>query len=116
MIGSGVYEVEIDGEKVGFEFCMLSEWETEEAAGMSIRDVFKKIAQGRQKYIAYWFMGGAIAYNQYNGIDKKVDLKTVARYIEKMGEHKALEIYTKAIAAPIEKNGKAPATTAGQEQ
>jgi hypothetical protein len=109
MIGSGVYEVEIDGEKVGFQFGMLASIETEEAAGMVIEDVFKKIAKGFQKYIALYFLGGAIAYNKLHGIEKKVDLPMVTTYIEGMGLQQALEIYAKSIAAPVIKNGKAPA-------
>jgi hypothetical protein len=109
MIGSGVYEVEIDGEKVGFEFGMLASIETEEAAGMVIEDVFKKIAKGFQKYIALYFLGGAIAYNKFRNIDRQVDIPTITRYLDGMGLKQALDIYTKSIAAPLIKNGKAPA-------
>jgi len=110
MIGSGVYEVEIDGEKVGFQFGMLASIETEEASGMVIEDVFKKIAKGFQKYIALYFLGGAVAYNKFHGIEKTIGIPEVTIYIEQMGMERALEIYMKSIAAPQIKNGKAPVT------
>lgn len=111
MIGSGLYEVEVEGKTVGFQFGMLASMYTEEKSGQSIYDVFKEIAQARIKGILYYFMGGAMAYNEYHGIKEPVTLAGIASIIESIGTEKALEIYSKSIGSPLIKNGQAPKET-----
>lgn len=108
MIGSGVYEVEVKGEKIGFQFGMLASMYTEEKSGMSITDVFKEIATGRLKPIILYFLGGLMAYNELHGIEKEVKVADVATLIEEIGIPKALEIYSLSIGSPLIKNGQAP--------
>lgn len=114
MIGSGLYEVEIDGETIGLEFGMLASMHTEEIADMTIFEVFKKIATGRQKPLLCYFYGGLVAYNEFRGIEKTLTIADVSKVIEKLGLNKAMDIYLKSIEAYIPKNGQAPKVT-GQE-
>lgn len=114
MIGSGVFELEIDGEKIGFEFGMLASMHTEEIADMTIFEVFQKIAKGRQKPFYQYFYGGLVAYNEFRGIEKKITIPEVTKIMEKIGAERCAEIYLKSIASYIPKNGKAPEVT-GQE-
>ena len=115
MIGSGLYEVEVEGKTIGFQFGMLASMYTEEKSGQSIYDIFKEIAQARIKPILYYFMGGAMAYNEYHGVKQPVTLADIATIIESIGTDKALEIYSKSIGSPLTKNGQAP-KEAGQSQ
>jgi hypothetical protein len=108
MIGSGLYEVEVEGKTVGFQFGMLASMYTEEKSGQSIYDVFKDIAQARIKAILFYFLGGALAYNEYHKIKEEVTLVDIATLIETIGTEKALEIYSKSIGSPLTKNGQAP--------
>lgn len=109
MIGSGVYEVEVKGKTVGFQFGMLASMYTEEKSGMSITEVFKDIAKGgRIKPIILYFLGGLMAYNELHGIEKEVKVADVATLIEEIGIPKALEIYSASIGSPLIKNGQAP--------
>lgn len=115
MIGGGVYEVEIDGEKFGFEFGMLASSYTEEVAGLSIFEVFQKIGTGRStKSLLHYFYGGAKAYNEFRDIDDKVSVATVSKLVERIGLEKASDIYLKSIATYLPKNGKA-LTETGRE-
>lgn len=114
MIGSGLFEVEIEGEKIGFEFGMLASMHTEEVADMTIFDVFKKIASGRQKPLVQYFLGGLNAYNEFRGIEKRYSVMETTKIIEKLGLEKSMEIYLKSIEAYVPKNGQAPKVT-GQE-
>lgn len=112
MIGSGVFEVEIENEKIGFQFGMLASAYTEQIAGMDIFQVFKEIATGHGTLqILQYFYGGAVAYNGFHGIDKKVTIADVSTWIEKMGLEKSMEIYAKSIGAHQPKNGLAPKET-----
>jgi hypothetical protein len=114
MIGSGVFEVEVEGEKIGFEFGMLASMHTEEIADMTIFEVFKKISTGRQKPYYQYFYGGLMAYNEFRGIEKKMTIPEVTRIMEKLGAEKCTEIYLKSINSFVAKNGKAPVVT-GQD-
>lgn len=108
MIGSGVYEIEVKGEKVGFQFGMLASMYTEEKSGQSITDVFKEITKERIKPIILYFLGGLMAYNELHGIKKEIKISDVATLIEEIGIPKALEIYSASIGSPLIKNGQAP--------
>lgn len=108
MIGSGVYEVEVKGEKIGFQFGMLASMYTEEKSGMSITDVFKEIKTAKIKPLIMYFLGGLLAYNELRGIEKEVRISDMATLIEEMGIPKALEIYSLSIGSPLIKNGQAP--------
>ena len=114
MIGKGIFEIEVGEETIGFEFGMYASMETEEIADMTIFEVFKKIANGRQKPLLQYFYGGIVAYNHFRNIDKKITLGDVSRIIEKLGLEKSMDIYLKSIESYIPKNGQAPKVT-GQE-
>lgn len=105
MIGKGVFEVEVEGKKVGFEFCMLASVYTEEEAGMPIGKVNEQIAEGYVKPIFLFFYGAAKAYNEFRKLGE-VTFEDFTRQIDLIGFEKMTEIYLKAIAQP--KNGLAP--------
>lgn len=115
MIGKGVFEFEVDGKTVGFEFCMLASLYTEEEAGVPIGKVNEGIAEGRLKPIFQFFYGAAKAYNELRN-KGAVSLIDVTRWIDVLGFEKLTEVYLKAIAQP--KNGLAPnpAAEVGQVQ
>ncbi len=114
MIGKGVFEVEADGEKIGFEFGMWASSCTEEVSGLTIFEIFKKIGEGRQRPMIQYFYGGMMAYNEFRGIQKEIKLPDVAKMLEKIGAEKAVQIYLDSIKSYTTKNGKAPKET-GQE-
>lgn len=114
MIGSGVFEIEVGEEKFCFEFGMLASMHTEELADMTIFEVFKKIAQGRQKPLIQYFYGGLVAYHEFRDIDKTFTLPETTKIMEKIGTEKCVSIYLKSIEAYVPKNGQAPKVT-GQE-
>lgn len=133
MIGSGVFEIEIAGKTVGFQFGMLASGYTEEAAGISIFEVFQKIGSGTAELpLIHYFYGGARAYNEFRNVTdeetykdaagnerkryvpRKVTVPLVSTYLEELGVEKAVEIYLKSIDAYVPKNGIAPEMT-GQE-
>ena len=115
MIGSGVYEVDLDGEIIGFEFGMLASSYTEEVSNLSIFEVFQKIGSGRgTKHLLNYFYGGARAYYEFREDERKVSVAIVSRWADKIGLQKMMEIYLKSIEAYLPKNGKAPKET-GQE-
>lgn len=108
MIGKGLFEEDIDGEKVGFEFCMLSSAYTEEVSGMAILEAFKLIAESRELPLIHYFYGAARAYNELRNIDAKVTPAMVSVWLEKMGPDKWSRIYLKSIESHLPKNGQAP--------
>lgn len=109
MIGSGVFEFEIDGRKIGFEFGMLASAYTEEVSKLSIYEVFKKMASGKSQIsILHYFYGGAVAYNEFRNIDENVTVAKVSKYIEAIGLRAAMDVYVKSIESYLPKNGKAP--------
>ena len=133
MIGTGVYEVEVGGKTIGFQFGMLASAYTEDVAGTSIFEVFKKIGTGAAELpLIHYFYGGARAYNEFRNVTdeetykdsngnerkryvaRKVTVPAVSMYLEEIGLNKAVEIYLKSIEAYVPKNGIAPAVT-GQE-
>lgn len=133
MIGSGVFEVEIGGKTIGFQFGMLASGYTEEVAGISIYKVFEKIGGGISELgLIHYFYGGARAYNEFRNVTdeetykdssgnerkryvpRKVTVPIVSTYLEELGVEKAVEIYLKSIDAYVPKNGIAPEVT-GQE-
>lgn len=133
MIGTGVFEVEIEGKTIGFQFGMLASGYTEEVAGVSIFEVFKKIGSGSAELpLIHYFYGGARAYNEFRNVTdeevyenakgekrtryvpRKVTVPAVSMYLEEMGLTKSVEIYLKSIEAYVPKNGIAPEVT-GQE-
>lgn len=113
MITETVFELDTRDGKVGFHFGMLASAHTEEISGTSIYEVFQGIAKSRVKSILHYFYGGAIAYNEYNGIDKKVTMGDVAKVIDQVGTVEALKIYTASIKMHVPKNGVAPKEEAG---
>lgn len=115
MIGKGIYEVDVDGKTIGFEFGMLASSYTEEISGLSIFEVFKKIGTGRsQMSILHYFYGAARAYNEFRELAGTVTIQKVSKAIEEIGLAKSTEIYVKSIESYIPKNGQAPKVT-GQE-
>jgi hypothetical protein len=114
MIGSGVFEVEINGETIGFEFGMLASSYTEEESQLPILAVFQQIGTGHgSRHVLSYFYGGARAYNEFREIKKKVTVPMVSKWIEAIGLEKAMEIYIKSIDSYLPKNGQAPKETAG---
>lgn len=133
MIGSGVFEVEIGGKTIGFQFGMLASGYTEEAAGTSIYKVFETIGGGMAELgLVHYFYGGARAYNEFRNVTdeetykdnsgnehkryvpRKVTVPIASMYLEDMGIDKAVTIYLQSIESFVPKNGKAPEVT-GQE-
>lgn len=116
MIGKGVFEFEVEGKTVGFEFCMMASMFAEEESGLPIGEVNNGIAEGKLKSILQFFYGAAKAY-QYYRANMDITIGDVAKWIDVLGLEKMTEIYLKAIAQP--KNGLAPnpaAEVKGQAQ
>ena len=110
MIGSGVFEFEIDGKTVGFEFGMLAAAYTEEKAGINILELFKQLGSGSgtTKYILTYFYGGAVAYAEFRELPDKITVAKVSKWLDHIGLEEAMKIYLKSIEAYLPKNGKAP--------
>jgi hypothetical protein len=107
MIGrGGVFKETVDGKDVYFHFGVLSAVHTEEKTGLVISDVFKKITSA--KILLAYFWGGAVAYNEINGIKEEVTVANVSVWMDSIGALRLYEIYSQSIQSPASKNGKAP--------
>lgn len=109
MIGTGTFEEEIDGKKVGFKFGMVAASITEQAAGGSIVQMFKEIAEKKNAItnILNYFYGGAVAYARKNKLDEP-STDDVAEMIESIGFERAMQIYWDSLKGPEIKNQSPP--------
>lgn len=109
MIGTGTFEVEIDGKKIGFKFGMVAASVTEQIAGGSIVKMFKEIAEKHNVItnLLHYFYGGAVAYARKNKLEEP-DQDEVGEYIEAMGFEKAMQMYYESLKGPETKNSLPP--------
>jgi len=90
---------EVGGEAIGFRFGLLAQSFTEEISGVSINEIFQRIASGKNiQAMLFYYYGGIKAYNEYNGISKDLTIPMVSEIIEEIGEKKATEIYISSLA------------------
>lgn len=108
-IGKGVFEREISGKKVGFKFGMYASAISQEQAGVSIYEIFRRISeQGGDMPILQYFYGGAVAYAEANKLPKP-GMGEVADWIEEIGFDRVMEIYVQSLPKPDnEKNATSP--------
>lgn len=110
-IGSGEFEEEVNGKKVGFKFGMYASAVTEKESGCGIFEVMAKIsAPGGSLYLLNYMLGGMVAYNRSKKIDEEVTMDSLTEIIEGMGLEKAMNIYLdsiKAYKSKMSKNGQA---------
>ena len=107
MIGKGIFEIEVNGEKVGFKFGMLASAHTEKISGMGIFEVFKEMGEGKMLPVLHYFYGGAVAYALSKG-HKEPNIDQVSDWIDVIGFSEAIRIYTESIQTYLPKNGQAP--------
>lgn len=61
MIGTGIFETEIEGEKIGFHFGTLAAFYTEEKSGKGFGKVINDIAKGQTTMnILFYFYGASM--------------------------------------------------------
>jgi hypothetical protein len=107
MIGNGVFEEEIEGEKIGFHFGTLSGFYTEEKSGKGINRVVSDISKGQTLMnMAFYFYGGAKAYCEYKGIQRDITIPLISTWMDKIGAEKCYYIFSESLKT-ISKNGKA---------
>lgn len=110
MTGSGVFEVEYEGEKFGFHFGTLSGYYTEEKAGKGIQIVLKEMARTPLISAVLYLYGGAKAYCELKGVEKNITIPLVSLWIDRIGPEKAAEIIHESLKGPTLKNGVASET------
>jgi hypothetical protein len=104
MVEKGIFEFEINGEKVGFKFGMYAAAITQKEAGMSIFELLKVIAKGQDGGVALqqYFYGGLVSYCT----NKKLPIPTldqVGDVIEVIGFDSAMDVYAKSLESYIPK-------------
>ena len=106
MKGRSIFELDVNGEKVGFRFGMLASAYTEEISGVSIYEVFKRIGQGLSiQSLLFYYYGGLRAYNEFNGIKKEITIPMVSEILEEIGSELAHEVYMDSIKVYMENPG-----------
>lgn len=105
MIGNVVFEVEIEGKKIGFEICMLSLCYTEELTGKPISVTWAEHSNIMARPYVFYFLGAAKAYNKFRNIKDEVTFEDVCRCWDKHRDL-LLEQYAKSTSGP--KNDSAP--------
>lgn len=118
-VGSGVFSATFKGvnekgdpedKTVWFAFGTLASAYAERESKLNIFEMFDEIAKGHGSLsFLHYFYGGALAHADIHKTPRP-DLPEVVRWLELMGEEKALDIYTKSLVTFLPKNVEAPET------
>jgi hypothetical protein len=118
MIGKGIFEFEIEGQKIGFKFGMYAAAVTEKISGCSIMELFQRIHGAKILYnekgevtgrellpgmatisLLQYFYGGAVAYNK----NDQLTLDEVGDYLDLIGEEKAFLTFSQSVQTYLPK-------------
>jgi hypothetical protein len=107
MIGKGVFEFDVNGDKVGFKFGMYAAAITEKESGMSISSLFGKFTTDVSiEVLLYYFFGAYVSYCKAHET-KPVNISVFSDYLEEIGLEKLINLYTESLGV-YSKNGQAP--------
>jgi hypothetical protein len=118
MHGKGIFEFEIDGQKIGFKFGMYAAAITEKMAGCQIMELFQRIHGSKLVYddkgnitgrellpglgtisLLQYFYGGAVAYTK----NDKLSIDDVADQLDLIGLEKAFVVFSESVQTYLPK-------------
>lgn len=109
MIGKGIFEIQVNGQQVGFKFGMYASGIAERENGCSIYEIFRKISEGKEvtNCLLHYFYGGYVSYCASHKTEA-CSLSDFSDLLEQIEPNELMRIYNESLESPKSKNETAP--------